>query len=73
MLQVRHPTINSICTIVVEVERILKSEHLLRPDVIEDLQLIFREFLKICFLVEDALVVFSDGSDFVENGFALFG
>ena len=57
----------------VEVESILESEHLLCPDVVQDLQLVFGKFLEIGFFVEDAFVAFGDGGHFVENGFALFG
>ena len=57
----------------IEIEGILKSKHLLRPDVVQDLQLIFGKFFEIRLFVDDAFVAFGDGCYFVENGFALFG
>lgn len=72
-LQIRHEAIDRVGAVVVEVEGIFESEHLLRPDVVQDLELVFGQFFEVGLFVEDAFVAFGDGGDFVEDGLALFG
>ena len=76
-LQVRCKTINSIRAKMVKVKGILKSEHLPRPDGIQDLQLIFSKllskFLQVFLVLRDGGGgSATDCRDFFENLLALF-
>ena len=40
---------------------------------VQDFQLIFRQFFEVSFFVDNAFVAFGDGCDFVEDGLPLGG
>ena len=57
----------------VEVEGVFHSQHLLRSDMIQDLQLVFGEFFEILFFLRANGGGAVDRGDFVEDLLTLFG